>query len=280
MYSTDGNAWQTFTAGTTTVTLANAGDKMYLKAGSGGNTTFFSFDTFVGWRFTMTGSIAASGNVNRLLNDEDPDSATLTMGCYMGVFAGCSSLASAPALPATTLAMGCYTEMFQGCTSLVNAPALPATTLADNCYDYMFWGCTSLVNAPALPATTLAEACYHGMFENCTSLTTAPVLSATMLAGYCYSGMFYGCSSLTAAPALPATTLADACYQNMFRECYSLSSISVAFTAWNPSSATNTWLAEVAASGTFTCPAALPNTRGASNIPSGWTKVDTYDFDV
>lgn len=34
--------------------------------------------------------------------------------------------------------------MFYGCTSLTTAPALPATTLANHCYDYMFVGCTSL----------------------------------------------------------------------------------------------------------------------------------------
>jgi hypothetical protein len=45
--------------------------------------------------------------------------------------------------------------MFDGCTSLTTAPALPATTLAANCYSYMFYGCTSLTSAPALPATTL-----------------------------------------------------------------------------------------------------------------------------
>ena len=52
---------------------------------------------------------------------------------------------------------GCYTNMFSNCTSLTSAPALPATTLADNCYWGMFSGCTSLVNAPKLPATTLAD---------------------------------------------------------------------------------------------------------------------------
>ena len=34
------------------------------------------------------------------------------------MFGGCTSLTTAPALPATTLAGGCYQEMFTGCTSL------------------------------------------------------------------------------------------------------------------------------------------------------------------
>ena len=34
--------------------------------------------------------------------------------------------------------------MFYGCTSLTTAPALPATTLAESCYECMFADCTSL----------------------------------------------------------------------------------------------------------------------------------------
>ena len=34
--------------------------------------------------------------------------------------------------------------MFYGCTSLTTAPSLPATTLANNCYMNMFYGCRSL----------------------------------------------------------------------------------------------------------------------------------------
>ena len=60
------------------------------------------------------------------------------------MFRGCTSLTTAPALPATTLTEYCYANMFYGCTSLTTAPTLPATTLANNCYATMFWGCTSL----------------------------------------------------------------------------------------------------------------------------------------
>ena len=36
-YSTDGNTWSPFVVGSTTVTLANIGDKMYMRATSKGN---------------------------------------------------------------------------------------------------------------------------------------------------------------------------------------------------------------------------------------------------
>ena len=92
--------------------------------------------------------------------------------------------------------------MFNGCTSLATAPALPATTLADRCYYYMFYGCTSLETAPALPAEKLKNNCYEGMFQGCTSLTTAPALPATSLSNYCYKEMFQGCTSLNSVTCL------------------------------------------------------------------------------
>ena len=86
--------------------------------------------------------------------------------------------------------------MFSGCTSLTTAPALPATTLASNCYNSMFNGCTSLTTAPALPATTLAVRCYDSMFANCKSMTSIPTLPATNLVESCYYSMFIGCKNI------------------------------------------------------------------------------------
>ena len=60
--------------------------------------------------------------------------------------------------------------MFRGCTSLTTAPSLPATTLAGSCYRYMFYGCTALTTAPELPATTLHMTCYEYMFNGCTKI--------------------------------------------------------------------------------------------------------------
>ena len=116
-------------------------------------------------------------------------------------------------LPAMTLPCGAYSEMFRGCTSLITAPELPATTLPeyqnsseDGCYNFMFYGCTSLTTAPSiLPATKLKKCCYNYMFYGCTSLTTAPVLPATTLVDNCYSGMFYGCTKLNYIKAMFTT---------------------------------------------------------------------------
>ena len=174
-----------------------------------------------------------------------------------------------------------FIRLFYGCTSLTTAPTLPAETLADYCYADMFYGCTSLTTAPALPATTLAEYCYSGMFSNCTSLTTAPTLPAETLADYCYEYMFSGCTSLTSAPALPAITLADYCYEYMFYGCTSLNSVTMLATDISAKSCWRNWLKDVAATGTFTKAAGLEQgdgkgqiPTGSHGIPSGWTVVD------
>lgn len=102
-------------------------------------------------------------------------SATVVTECgYQCLFAGCANLVSIQReLPATDLedAARCYEDMFMDCTSLTTAPALPATKLGWYCYMGMFYGCTSLTTAPDLLADELLGSCYAYMFEDCTSLT-------------------------------------------------------------------------------------------------------------
>ena len=279
--------WSPYTIDTV-LTLANVGDCVQFQ-----NTleTLGTDDNNYA-SFVITGQIAASGNCMSMLNFSDKVSSyafnrlfedcssltsapelpatTLASYCYQYMFHNCTSLTSAPELPATSLVNSCYQYMFYGCTSLVNAPALPATTLAPNCYAYMFRGCTALVTAPELPATTLTGSCYYSMFSGCTSLTSAPELPATSLATYCYGVMFYGCTALVTAPELPATTLAPSCYANMFTRCAKLNSIKVNFSAWLDNS-TNDWVLGVSSTGEFNAPSDLPQTYSDSNIPTGWT---------
>ena len=302
-----GRTWNSFDAdgGTTTVTLAAVGDRACFRAVT--TNARLASSTAVYHKFVFGKSVAVGGNILSLLSNAEisafpstatsayycltglfygattlvdasalvlPDSA-MPQYCYAYMFYGCTKLTAAPALPATTLADNCYRYMFNNCTSLTAAPALPATTLVAYCYYSMFYGCTALTAAPALPATTLANSCYSSMFNNCTSLTAAPALPATRLMSRCYYFMFNGCTKLTAAPTLPATTLASYCYYQMFNNCTSLQQITTAHTAWSPTNATTNWVNGVSSSGTFTCPAALPQTRGANYIPTSWTIVTT-----
>ena len=215
----DGN-WTSYEIDST-IGLTNVGDKVYMRAVADGNSRMGT-DYSNYHKFVMSGKIAASGNINTLLNPNVDVSLEGKDYCYFRMFYNCSSLTQSPALPATTLASRCYFHMFNGCTSLKSAPELPATTLASDCYNNMFSDCSSLTQAPELPATTLANSCYYDMFSGCSSLTQAPELPATTLASYCYSYMFYECTSLTQARALLATTLADHCYSDMFYGCSSL----------------------------------------------------------
>ena len=196
---------------------------------------------------------------------------TLKNRCYSNMFQNCTSLTTAPALPATTLAQSCYNSLFYGCTSLTTAPALPATTLVDSCYYFMFYGCTSLTTAPALPATTLAESCYYNMFNGCTALQTAPQLPATTLVKNCYFGMLANCTALTQAPVLPATTLTLYCYYNMFSGCTNLNKVTTYAQDISANYCLSNWLNGVAAQGEFYNLGSATYSSGASGIPTGWT---------
>ena len=112
---------------------------MYLKAGE--NQYINNFCTTVGTAgknycsFSFDKRVAASGNIMWLLDNESPSLEIPTLeNLYVdstryslrNAFSGCSTLVTAPKLPATALNSYCYTNMFDGCTSLTVAPELPA----------------------------------------------------------------------------------------------------------------------------------------------------------
>lgn len=206
-----------------------------------------------------------------------------------GMFYDCTNLVTAGDLAVTTLGSSYSCSwMFHGCTSLTKAPKLPATTLTSYCYNRMFDECTSLVTAPELPATNLAELCYNDMFWNCTALKNAPVLPATKLVPYCYTMMFFGCSSLEQAPDLIAPTLEGNCYEHMFMNCTSLNYVKCLATDLGDETATDGWMTNVSATGTFVkAPGVDWSVKGTTEgtdfddpskpctfvhgIPAGWT---------
>ena len=114
-YSNDGRIWNTWTANTD-ISLEDVGDKVYVK---GNNINGFSTSTSNYTKFSMTGKIAASENIMSLIDDD---------------------ARTAKAIPCDY----CFYNMFYGCTSLESAPELPATTLADYCYSHMFFVCSAI----------------------------------------------------------------------------------------------------------------------------------------
>lgn len=248
--SYDGNTWEPFYVGETSITL-NKGECVYFKAGEGGNETFASSVSDYNRFVLSNGVISATGDMISLLNGKFVEDATLPNFCF------------------------CY--LFYNCTALKTAPQISATTMGGSSCRYMYRGCVSLITAPELRAEKMSAYCYGSMFHDCISLEVAPELPAKTLAVYCYYSMFYGCRSLTVAPKLPATTLPAACYGGMFYGCRSLQVIDVAFTTWGTQTAN--WTSNTNATGEFRCPSALGTnetiTRGASACPEGWTVINT-----
>ena len=178
------------------------------------------------------------------------------------MFYGCTSLTTAPELPATSLVEWCYHYMFYNTNVLPDCRAIDfskstvvsskglyglfaGTKVTDDdlfailpistngryylpvnyllyAYYQMFQDCKYLTTAPDLPATILGNQTYQSMFSGCTSLTTAPELPATSIGNHSYDCMFKGCTSLTTAPELPATSVGSNAYYYMFYGCTSL----------------------------------------------------------
>ena len=221
----NGKTWNSVSNGE--IATVNSGDKILLKAfnsGYGYNDSGY----YKICRFSSDGEFNVYGNILSMIYEDDFANNNILNGAFL-TFSECRIVSAENLILPSEFGEngpigGMFRGMFNGCTSLTTAPKLPALTLTDKCYSFMFQNCTSLTTAPILPATALAQSCYFSMFQNCTSLTTAPILPATALANECYEGMFYGCTSLTVAPDLPATRLANSCYREMFAKCTGLTS--------------------------------------------------------
>lgn len=150
-YCTDGAAWRPFVVGTTTVTLANVDDKVWVRATSTNKAMASSYNSNFNY-FVMTGQIAASGNINSLLNGPDPDAVTTApVYAYVDLFQECSALVDAIdlMLPSTTASQNSYGHgMFRNCTNLVGGPTIMATNLLTGSWtaENMFNGCSSLAS--------------------------------------------------------------------------------------------------------------------------------------
>ena len=146
-YTTDGGeTYAPYTVGTT-ITLTSAGDEVYFRAGTTGQSALAT-DSSNYHKFTMSGNISCEAtdvDMSYLLSRNGiSESTQLPDYAFYGLFNGCSALQNAPELPWTSLGTGCYGSMFKGCTSITTAPELPATTLATGCYNEMFYNCSTL----------------------------------------------------------------------------------------------------------------------------------------
>ena len=156
---TNGNGWKTWDGSEISSGQSSKGQCIYIR-GTGNSKITGTTSSSAKWSIIGT-NIACNGDIDLLLD-------------YSLVKSG-----NRPAM-----AGNCYRSMFRGCTSLTSAPSLPATTLANDCYYYMFYGCTSLTSAPSLPATTLASYCYGSMFYGCRKIKLSTTASGTYTKSY------------------------------------------------------------------------------------------------
>ena len=216
--SSDKMSWSVLgTTSTTAITRTiTPGEKLYMRA-SANNWSSGWYSSY--YSNIMKGVSKIGGNTMSLLygsnftGNETTFPSTITR-VFEAFQQGNTNLkdASKLLLPATRVGEYCYHYMFYNCTSLTTAPELPATTLAgDGCYRDMFERCGSLTTAPELPATTLANYCYQDMFYGCGSLTTAPELPAKTLKQECYSFMFYNCYEINNIKCLATDISASNC---------------------------------------------------------------------
>ena len=256
-YSTDSGSTWTKLSRTSYTPVITSGAKVLFK---GSGNTYYSGGDYkgIGTFIVSGGTVNVEGNAMSLLyNDNFVGEDTFTAN-HMGIFK----------------------FLFYNCDKLIDAKnlSLPATTMASSCYQSMFMGCTSLTAAPAeLPATTMASRCYQSMFMGCTSLTAAPaeLPDNTTDCMYACNSMFMGCTSLTTAPILRTQKLRYGFYQSMFKGCTSLNSITCLATDISAASCTDTWVTDVASSGTFTKASSMTSwTTGTNGIPTNWTVVD------
>lgn len=146
-------------------------------------------------------------------------------------------------------------------------------------FNSLFSDCNAKFGQIALPATTIGTTAYSYMFENCVELVNAPNLPATTLKGeQHYARMFWGCRNLVNGPEISVVNPGVSSFRDMFWACPKLENVKVHFTRWTDifgNVISRDWMSGVSATGNFYCPSTLPQTRGDSYIPSGWT-IHTY----
>ena len=149
-YCIDGDGdWKTLSSGTTSPSINN-GQTISLR----GNCTITSSTGTTGGigRFTLSKKCNVRGNAMALLyGDSGKDNVSLSGKNYAfsRLFESATTIQSVSSdfLPATTVSQYCYYRMFYGCSSLTTAPTLPAVSLGTSqryCYQYMFYNCSKL----------------------------------------------------------------------------------------------------------------------------------------
>ena len=82
------------------------------------------------------------------------------------MFKNCTSLTTAPTLPAGILAEYCYQEMFSGCSKLSSVTMLAFDVSAEFCLDHWLIGAGTNVQEPQKPTLYLDHSVYYEYVDN------------------------------------------------------------------------------------------------------------------
>ena len=162
--------------------ILSAGDKMLLKSYTMNNNVMtFGQSSRNETLIQSSGNYSIEGNIMSLVDgdnfvENETDIDKFSDYHFAGFFDGDTHLISAENLILPSVVkFGMYMYTFSGCTSLITAPVLPATTLEDFCYMGMFSGCTSL-NYIKILSTDSGEdkAAFGGWIGNYDNITVSP----------------------------------------------------------------------------------------------------------
>lgn len=155
-----------------------------------------------------------------------------------GMFAGCSSLVTAPPIAGTlnnvssmfsscislknvptynTASVTAFGSMFQGCAALETVPLF--NTQSANSMNSMFSGCRALASVPRF--NTQSVVTMSSMFATCTSLRSVPLFNTQNVTDM--SSMFSSCSVLRTVPLFNTQSVST--MASMFLSCSSLAEV-------------------------------------------------------
>lgn len=168
--SNNGQNWTSYTASAagTIIGTLDSGESILIK---GNNDYYGSFQEGYSKNFfASTKNFEISGNILSLIFGDNYITQSLQSGDhtgpnstapFYGLFKDCTHLTSAKNLIMPRIINSKYfaSHMFSDCTSLTTAPILPAQTLMQYCYEYMFYNCANLQSITCLATDISANYC-------------------------------------------------------------------------------------------------------------------------
>ncbi len=239
---------------------------------------------------SISSSLNISGDIQSLSAGDDFKNQQNPATYCKGLFRYFSWTFNGLKLSSKNLGNNCYQSMFENCSTLTTAPELPAETLAEYCYSYMFYNCNNLQKiAKSSWIQTKAKSCEY-MYMSCHGLTQIPneIFSDNIkLTDGCYYGMFEGCVGIkTVTISKLDLSYANDCFTYLFQNCTGLSEI-----VYYPKQLgenkegldenyTYNWVSNVSSSGIwYNATNQGFKTMSDSEIPNGWLTQEGLPID-